>query len=103
LIDGLSYGEQLEDISYGRIPDGVGEWQSLNYPTPGESNEISQCSAGDVNCDDAINILDVVQIVSFILGNMEFSPEQEALSDINADGVVNVLDIVQLVNLILDN
>ena len=102
LIDGLSFGEQGEDISYGRIPDGLGEWQSLNYPTPGESNEISQCSVGDVNCDDAINILDVVQIVSFILGNMEFGPEQEALSDINGDGVVNVLDIVQLVYFILD-
>ena len=103
LIDGLSFGEQGEDISYGRIPDGLGEWQSLNYPTPGESNEISQCSVGDVNCDDAINILDVVQIVSFILGNTEFSPEQEALSDINGDGVVNILDIVQLVYSILDS
>ena len=79
----------------------MGEWQSLYYPTPGESTGISPCSVGDVNCDDAINILDVVQIVSFILGNLEFGQEQEILSDINADGVVNVIDIVQLVNLIL--
>ena len=38
---------------------------------------------------------------SFILGNMEFSLEQEVLSDINVDGVVNVLDIVLLINEIL--
>ena len=57
---------------------------------------------GDVNYDGAINILDVLQIMSYILGNSEFSSEQEFLSDLNSDGVINVLDIIQIVNIILN-
>jgi glucose/arabinose dehydrogenase len=57
---------------------------------------------GDVNYDGVINILDVLQIISYILGNSEFSSEQENLSDLNSDGVINVLDIIQIVNIILN-
>jgi len=57
---------------------------------------------GDVNYDGAINILDVLQIISYILGNSEFSSEQENLSDLNSDGVINVLDVIQVVNIILN-
>ena len=37
LIDGLEFGEQTPDISFGRLPNGTGEFQSLQ-PTPGTSN-----------------------------------------------------------------
>ena len=43
-----------------------------------------------------------MQVINFILGNSEFSDEQEFLADINFDGIINVLDIIQLVNIILD-
>ena len=57
---------------------------------------------GDVNFDNEINILDVVLMVSFILG--EPSDEYElSASDINQDGLLNILDIVALVNIILGN
>jgi len=58
---------------------------------------------GDVNEDGLLNILDVVLVIGFILGNNDFSEEQILSSDINADGVINVLDVVLLVNSVLGN
>jgi hypothetical protein len=56
---------------------------------------------GDVNDDGILNILDVVQIVNFVLGQLEFDETQVIASDINEDGITNILDIVTLVNIIL--
>jgi len=57
--------------------------------------------AGDVNGDGEINVLDVVQLVGFILGSSNPSDTQIISSDLNVDGVLNVLDVVALVNIIL--
>jgi len=57
---------------------------------------------GDVNDDGALNVLDIVQIVNFVLGNLEFSATQIEAADVNDDDMVNVLDIVTLVNMILN-
>jgi hypothetical protein len=38
VIDSLSFGPQLVDISWGRLPDGHGTWHFL-APTPGRSND----------------------------------------------------------------
>jgi len=60
------------------------------------------CTAdGDANGDGVTNILDVVQVVNYILGNLEFNENQICAADMNADGGLNVLDIVQIVNQIL--
>ena len=56
---------------------------------------------GDVNGDDTLNVLDIVQIVNYVLGTIEFSDSQILSADVNGDGLVNVLDIVTLVNMIL--
>lgn len=57
----------------------------------------SAYSLGDVNGDDAIDILDVVQTVNIVLGSMDSTPA----ADMNEDGVVNVLDVITLINIIL--
>ena len=56
-------------------------------------------TVGDLNNDEAINILDVIILVEHIL-----SPGATELdgADINNDGNINILDIVQLVNMILN-
>lgn len=56
---------------------------------------------GDINSDLTIDILDVVLIVSIILGTLEPSDIQFLSADINTDGIVNILDVVQIVNIIL--
>ena len=53
--------------------------------------------AGDINSDSAINIQDVVLLVSIILNSGDFLEN----GDLNQDGVLDVIDIVQLVGMIL--
>ena len=52
---------------------------------------------GDLNNDSSVNILDVVQLVNFILSSNPYNPNL----DLNDDGEINVLDIVFIINLIL--
>ena len=60
-------------------------------------------SSADINSDGQVNILDVVMLVNFVLGDETPSNNELITSDLNNDEVLNVLDIVTLVNLILDN
>ena len=53
--------------------------------------------------DSILNILDLVFIIQFILGEIEFSQSQLCSADTNFDSVINILDIVQIVSDILDN
>ena len=53
---------------------------------------------GDLNGDNAVNILDIISLVNFILEN-----EYQTNGDLNNDGEINILDIVVLVNIILGN
>ena len=58
---------------------------------------------GDVNQDDALDVLDVVTIVNFILGILEPTAYQQYAGDIDDDNSINILDVVLLVNIILSN
>jgi hypothetical protein len=42
LIDSLTYTKQLQDVSYGRIPDGADNWEHLLSATPGWGNNKRQ-------------------------------------------------------------
>jgi len=97
LIDQISFGAQIEDVSYGREIDGSYSWSLFENPSPGYSNTgENPCQPGDVNCDSELDILDAVSIVSLIMGD-----EYDIIADLNFDGIVNILDIIQLVNIIL--
>ena len=37
-VDGLTYGDQVADVSYGRYPDGTDNWAFMSNYTPGEAN-----------------------------------------------------------------
>jgi hypothetical protein len=52
---------------------------------------------GDINGDGIINVVDIVALVTMILGG-----EYNVLADLNEDGIVNVVDIVQMVDWILN-
>ena len=55
------------------------------------------CEQGDVNCDNILNILDIVLLVNMIMNEDPYSE----ISDVNSDGILNILDIVLLVNIVL--
>ena len=38
-IDTVTFGQQAADVSYGRYPDGSGNWQIFAVATPGSSNQ----------------------------------------------------------------
>ena len=61
----------------------------------------SECGValGDVSGDGMINILDLVQVVNYILDVS--TPPYECAADFTEDGVVNILDLVQIANFIL--
>jgi hypothetical protein len=56
-----------------------------------------ECTMGDVNGDSSVNVLDIVQMVDYILSGGEAGFDL-ACADSNGDGNVDILDIVQLVN-----
>ena len=56
---------------------------------------------GDINTDSIIDILDVVNIVNFLMGNSEPTFDQQYLGDLNQDGLINIQDIILIINIIL--
>ena len=56
---------------------------------------------GDVNFDGMLNVLDVVEIVGFVLNTTTPTEEQLLTGDMNQDGILNILDVIMLVSEIL--
>ena len=54
-------------------------------------------ASGDINNDGAINIQDIIVLITIILES-----NFESGADINNDGLINILDVIQLVNIILN-
>ena len=80
--------------------DGNGYQQNC-YGEWVDEDEVSLIN-GDVNQDGGLNVLDILSIISFILGDLEFSDCQLILADLNDDGSINIYDIILLVNCIMD-
>jgi hypothetical protein len=85
-----------ENWAVGDLLFGAGD-----YGTPGETNFQGNCgdSLGDMNGDDAYNVLDVVTLVNCVLADNCY--ENECDGDLNGDGSYNILDVVILVNCVL--
>ena len=79
----------------------IGDWICIEDCNGGICYPIQV--SGDVNNDGQINVLDIVLLVGFILGNDNPSEGEYSSSDLNNDGNLNVLDVVSLVGIILDN
>ena len=48
-----------------------------------------------------LNVLDVVEIVGFVLNTTQPTEEQLLTGDMNQDGILNILDVIALVSEIL--
>ena len=70
--------------------DGGGDW---SCGTP---------ASGDINCDEIINILDIVSVVNMVIGSLDNYSDYELWSaDVNQDEIINILDIVSIVNIVI--
>jgi hypothetical protein len=68
------------------------------------TNQMSFNLRGDINHDNELSVLDVVNLVQYILGTQDPSvPFYIENADVNDDGAINVVDVVRLVNMILGN
>ena len=87
--------------NYGFTVNGSDLTVSYCLGTCSESCDSSCTNNGDVTDDGITNVVDLVSIVGYILGNNEYSELDQCTADINQDGIVNVVDIVAIVSLIL--
>ena len=73
-----------QEFSWGALPD-----------------EPAEIIIGDINSDELVNVVDIVLIVGYILGNTTLTDDQFTAADYNSDGTVNVVDIINLVGIII--
>ena len=57
--------------------------------------------SGDLDCDQIINISDVITIVAIILNQSQPNYYQESAGDLNNDNILDILDIISIINYIL--
>jgi len=57
---------------------------------------------GDANCDEIVNVMDVITIVNYIMG-LNPTPFCFENADVNSDGEINVTDVIGTVNIIMSN
>ena len=95
------YGNVCSDIvgpvcAYAGADDGI--LDCIN------TNNCEDQILGDSNNDNAVNVLDIVIIVNYILsGNIDFDDCGVIVSDFNQDSELNVLDVVEIINTILSD
>ena len=58
---------------------------------------------GDANSDQEVNVLDVILVVSHVLGDNALVGVSYYAADMNLDGVINIQDIIFIVNLIIQS
>ena len=84
-----NWGDDYSEYIFTSYDECTSTCQVENYP-------------GDVNFDGSLNVVDIVLIIGYIIGNNEFSEVQINIGDYSEDGFLNVVDIVSLVNIILN-
>ncbi len=91
------------------IIDQAGVIQYANNEYDGETMQLiveqllSQppCGSGDTNQDGQLDILDIVMVVQYVIGELNFEPQEICAADFDNNGQVDILDIVALVGEIL--
>ena len=82
---------------------GSGGYVYFRYQTGFNIQQPCENELGDVNNDGLINVVDVVQLVTFVLNQSDFDSCQILTSDVNGDNLINVVDIVNIVSSILSS
>lgn len=62
--------------------------------------EITSLVTADSNCDEIVNLLDVITTVNYAVG-LNPKPFCFENADVNQDGIVNVLDVIETISIIL--
>ena len=77
-------GNEINRYSVGAIPTDFAYWEACN-------------NNGDINNDNELNVVDIIEIVNFILTNSEYM----CSADVNNDQIMNIVDVIILVQEII--
>ena len=93
-VDSFNYTSSTDGKPWARIPDGTGEWEEAEDPTPGASNSATSelPKTGDINDDGEVNFDDVILLAE----HCYFGDTVYADPDVNSDGEVNFDDVILL-------
>ena len=96
-------GTDLSSIDFKFSSNSISSWNMHrgNPQRTGFYVSSSNIQLGDVNQDMAVDVLDIVMLINFAIGNTIPADLEFFLSDINSDQTIDILDIVSLVNMIL--
>jgi len=96
-LSGLEQATAYDFYVRANLGDGVvSEWAG-----PATFTTLPGILPGDANCDETVDVLDVVAIVNYIMGA---NPDPFCFenADVNQDGVIDVLDVVSTTAIIMD-
>ncbi len=103
LFDGVE-SEPSNEICIETIPTviyGCTDPTALNFNINANVDDDSCIYYGDVNHDLQIDVSDIVLLVEYIMGSIDFEESQLLSADVSGEGDVNILDIILIINLIL--
>jgi hypothetical protein len=98
-----------DSFIYSLSTDGGNNWSDERNGAAGtayltaEQVYVAPFDGGDINGDFIVNVLDIVSIVNYVLGNVAFNEDQLISADLTQDGGINILDVVALVNIIINS
>jgi hypothetical protein len=92
LLDSVTFGPQWDDASFGRYPDGSGDFSVLAPATP-ESANAGVRQAGDCNGDGTVDFADFVGLAQHY-GTHQGDPDFDSRYDLNGNGEVDFPDFL---------
>ena len=91
--------------SEGILVDSIELSPTGDIAMPGGAAFFTGYQMGDLNDDNVLDIIDVILLVSYILGNLDSYNYSlfEYASDLNSDESIDILDVIELVFIIMNN
>ncbi len=103
-VDGISkraFFSFMADAAVDSLQDGSVFYTQAFFDFFSAMMDWFQIQLGDLTGDSAVDVLDIVLMVGFIMGDFALNPEQTQSADMNNDGVIDVQDVVLMVYVIL--
>ncbi|MCZ6634538.1 MAG: CotH kinase family protein [bacterium] len=94
LLDSVSFSAQETNISLGRYPNGMGEFQVMPVATPRSENTMTRQSNSDFDGDGVVGFTDFLQFAR-AFGTSQGDAEYHVLYDLDGDGAVDFSDFLQ--------
>jgi hypothetical protein len=101
VIDSLTFGLQVTDISTGRCPNGGGTFVAM-VPSFAQPNSCPATICGDANNDGSVDIADAVYLVNYIFAGGP-APDPLGAGDADCSDDINIADCIYLVIYIFEH